>query len=196
MKESSKNILIVLLFIIFCGLGYLLYYSYNLQKSLNDDVPVSNEKASTKSLNLAMDNGIARIELKEYKSKLEFYFNDNLITTIEGGKISDSNLIDTIRYNEIDYLIVIIKGTETKPFILNSNGKIVYEFDKINYSFVDDNNNKTLFIDNSNLYIYKGLEEEDKTTYSETEYARKYLVNIVDGEAKLEFVSIEHGKFN
>ncbi len=196
MKESSKNILIVLLFIIFCGLGYLLYYSYNLQNSLNNEVPVSNEKASTKNLNLAMDDGIVNLELKEYKSKLEFYFNNKLITTIDGGKISDSNLIDTIRYNEIDYLIVNIKGTETKPFILNSNGKIVYEFDKINYSFVDDNNNKTLFIDNSNLYIYKGLEEEDKTTYSETEYARKYLVNIVDGEAKLEFVSIEHGKFN
>ncbi len=196
MKESSKNVVIVLLLIIFCGLSYLLYYSYNYQKKLNNDVPVSKEKASTKNINLSLDDGIARIELKEYKSKLEFYFNDKLISTIDGGKINNGNLISVIRYNEIDYLIVDIKGNDEKPFILNSNGKIIYEFDKITYSFTDDSNNNVLFVDNNSLYIYKQLEEDDKTSYSDSEYARKYLVNIIDGEISFEFVSIEHGIIN
>ena len=196
MKESSKNILIVLLFIIFCGLAYLLYYSYDYQKKLNNDVPTSNQKTNTKSLNLSMDDSIAKIELKELKNKVEFYFNNKLITTIDGGKISDNSLINVIRYEEVDYLIVDIIGNETKPFILNSNGKIVYEFEKIDYSFVDDTNHKNMFIDSDKLYIYKKLDEEDKTNFSENEYARKYLVNIVNGEINLEFITIEHGKFN
>ncbi len=196
MKESSKNLIIVLLFIIFVGLIGLLYYSINYQKKLNNDIPVVKEKTSSKELNISMDDGIARIELKEYKNKVEFYFNDRLISTIDGGKISDKNLIDVIRYNEIDYLFVNIIGNDDKPFILNSNGKIIYEFEKINYSFTDDNNNKTLYIDNNSLYIYKHLEEEDKATYSDNEYARKYLVNILEGETKFEFVSIEHGNYN
>ena len=110
MKESSKNIVIVFLFIIFCGLGYLLFYSYNYQKKLENDIPASKEKANTKELNISMNDGIARIELKEYKSKLEFYFNSKLISTIDGGKVSTNNLINVIRYNEIDYLIVDIKS--------------------------------------------------------------------------------------
>ena len=196
MKESSKNIVIGILFIIFCALGYLLYYAHNLQNELNNDVPVSKEKASSKNLNLPMNDSYVNIELKELKSKLEFYFNDKLIATIDGGKINDNNLIKVVRYNEIDFLVVNILGNDDKPFILNSNGKIVYEFDKIDYSFIDDNNKNTLFVDNDNIYIYKHLEDEDKTNYSDSEYARKYVVNILNEEVKLELVSIEHGRYS
>ena len=40
MKENSKNITIFILFVIFVGLAYLLYYSINYQKKLNNEEPV------------------------------------------------------------------------------------------------------------------------------------------------------------
>jgi hypothetical protein len=194
MKESSKNILIFLLFIIFIGLSYLLYYSYNYQKKLEEAVPVTTNEVS-KILNFKLNGKSIKLELIEKKTGLEIDFNGKKIDTIENGKISSDNLIDVVTYEEKDYLLVSIPTSKYKPFILNDEGKIIYEFNEFDYVFVDEVNNKNIFIDNKQIYIYQKLNEEDKSEHSESEFARKNLVHISSEEITLEFVEFTHGIF-
>ena len=198
MKESSKNILILILLVIFVGLSYLLYYSYNYQKKLVETKPTIINKEASKALDFKLNGKDIKIELKDKKNYIEVYFNNKKLTSIDHGLISTDNIFEVVNYEEIDYLVVSIPGSEFKPFILNDEGKIIYEFDAFVFNntstkFIDEENNTNLYVEDKKLFFYKSLEEEDKVTYSESEYAKKYLVNIVNGEITSEFVSIEHG---
>ena len=132
--------------------------------------------------------------IKEVNKNIDVYFNNKKITSVLDGTLLN-NVIEVFKSNEVDYLILGIYGHDFKPIILNSDGTIIYEFDSFNYTFIDDNSNKNIFVDNNNLFVYNLLNEEDKLSYSETEYARKNLVNIVDENVTFELSSIEHGNF-
>ena len=195
MKESSKNILIFFLSLIFIGLIGLLIYSHDYQKKLLDDVPEVKKHEEVKKINVVMNEKNINLELKEVNKNIDVYFNNIKITSVLDGSLSN-NLIEVFKSNEIDYLIIGIYGHDFKPIILNSEGTIIYEFDTFNYTFIDDSNHKNIFVDNNNLFVYNLLNDEDKLSYSETEYARKNQVNIVDENVTFEFLSIEHGKLN
>ncbi len=195
MKESSKNILIFFLSLIFIGLIGLLIYSHDYQKKLLDDVPEVKKHEEVKKINVVMNEKNINLELKEVNKNIDVYFNNIKITSVLDGSLSN-NLIEVFKSNEIDYLIIGIYGHDFKPIILNSEGTIIYEFDTFNYTFIDDSNHKNIFVDNNNLFVYNLLNDEDKLSYPETEYARKNQVNIVDENVTFEFLSIEHGKLN
>ena len=200
MKESSKNILIFVLLLIFVGLIYLCYYSYNYQKRLLETKPTIISNEASKTMSFTLNGKSIKLELKDKKNYIDVYFNSKKLTTVEHGLISTDNLFEVINYEDVDYLVVSIPGSEFKPFILNDEGKIIYEFDSFVFNntytrFIDDQNNKNIYVEDSKIFYYKNLEEEDKTTYSESEYARKYLINIVSGEITSEFIAIEHGIF-
>ncbi|MBQ7241094.1 MAG: hypothetical protein IJS56_06630 [Bacilli bacterium] len=195
MKESSKNILIFFLSLIFIGLIGLLIYSYDYQKKLLDDVPEVKKQEEVKKINVVMNEKNINLELKEVNKNIDVYFNNKKITSVIDGTLSN-NVIEVFKSNEVDYLILGIYGHDFKPIILNSEGIIIYEFDTFNYTFIDDNNHKNIFVDNNNLFVYNLLNDEDKLSYSETEYARKNQVNIIEENVTFEFLSIEHGKLN
>lgn len=195
MKESSKNVLIILLTLIFVGLILLLVYSYNYQKKLLDDVPVVKQKENVKKIDVTMNESNINIELKEVNNSIEVYFNNKKITSVIDGTLSN-NVVSVFKSNEVDYLVIGIYGHDFKPIILNDSGNIIYEFEKFDYTFIDDSNHKNIFVDNNNLFVYNLLNEEDKASYLETEYARKNLVIINEEEVTFEFSSFEHGKFN
>ena len=195
MKESSKNILIFFLSLIFIGLIGLLIYSYDYQKKLLDDVPEVKKQEEVKKINVVMNEKNINLELKEVNKNIDVYFNNKKITSVIDGTLSN-NVIEVFKSNEVDYLILGIYGHDFKPIILNSEGIIIYEFDTFNYTFIDDNNHKNIFVDNNNLFVYNLLNDEDKLSYSETEYARKKQVNIIEENVTFEFLSIEHGKLN
>lgn len=195
MKESSKNILIFFLSLIFIGLIGLLIYSHDYQKKLLDDVPEVKKHEEVKKINVVMNEKNINLELKEVNKNIDVYFNNIKITSVLDGSLSN-NLIEVFKSNEIDYLIIGIYGHDFKPIILNSEGTIIYEFDTFNYTFIDDSNHKNIFVDNNNLFVYNLLNDEDKLSYSETEYARKNQVNIVDENVTFEFLSIEHGNLS
>lgn len=200
MKESSKNIIIFILFIIFVSLCYLFYYSIGYQKKLNSEEPTVTSKYDSKVLNFEINSKALKVNLTENINGLELSINKKIIDTYSEGKVSNKNTFEVVTYDK-EYLFINIKSDNgDKPILINEDGLVAYEFDTFIYSnfkssFIDDDNNDNFFILENNVYFYSDLEEADVVDNRE-EFARKNKLDFIDGNFTKTFLEISHGKYN
>ena len=200
MKESSKNITIFILFIIFIGLCYLLYYSINYQKKINSEEPVINSKYKSKILNFEINNKSIKVNLQENKNGLELSINKKVIDTYTDGSVSNNNTFEVVEYDK-EYLFINIKSNNgDRPILINEDGLVAYEFDTFIYNglyaiFKDDNGKENFFIQDKKIYFYTDLEETDEVENKE-EFARKNVLDFVDGSFVKNYIEFSHGNYN
>jgi hypothetical protein len=199
MKESSKNITIFVLFIIFVGLCYLLYYSISYQKKLNNEEPVINNRYDSKILNFDINSKSIKVNLTENIDGLELSVNKKKISTYKDGKVSNNNTFEVVEYDK-EYLFINIKSDNgDKPILINEEGLIVYEFDTFIYNgllgvFKDDESHENFFIQDKKVYLFSELIDTDEVENRE-EFSRKNMLDFVDGNFVINFIEFAHGKY-
>ena len=199
MKESSKNITIFVLFIIFVGLCYLLYYSISYQKKLNNEEPVINNRYDSKILNFDINSKSIKVNLTENIDGLELSVNKKKISTYKDAKVSNNNTFEVVEYDK-EYLFINIKSDNgDKPILINEEGLIVYEFDTFIYNglfgvFKDDESHENFFIQDKKVYLFSELIDTDEVENRE-EFSRKNMLDFVYGNFVINFIEFAHGKY-
>jgi len=199
MKENSKNITIFILFVIFVGLAYLLYYSINYQKKLNNEEPVIYNRYDNKVLNFDINSKSLKVNLNENIDGLELSINKKVISTFKDGKVSNNNTFEVVQYDK-EYLFINIKSDNgDKPILINEDGLIAYEFETFIYNgvygtFKDDENHENFYILDKKVYLFSDLIDTDVVDNRE-EYARKNMLDFVDGNFVINHIEFSHGQY-
>ena len=201
-NESGKNWLIFILLVINIGLIALFVYSINLQKVMFADEPTKVVTKSKKWI-VTLEDEKHLIRLVEDKKDVNVYYDDSLITTITNASVDNKNnryiTFNGLNDNKMYLLVNISSNNVDKPFIINSEGTIIYEFEQFvfygesHYFKIDDNYTNFGKDTETGIYFVRELDEETKLNNNPNENAFLYYLNITDNQVIIDYNRIQMG---